>query len=312
MIHEKAKNGAEVASIFIAAAGTAPELDIFGVQTIDGNSYKRKFQVSGAEVTNDRDLYNGVDASNGVYESEVMNTGIASTNINIDKADLNSVGDIEAQTDFMTSELKGGAANWKRGLGHNIFYNKYDESTKKGWDGLQEKVDAGHLLKLTTSTTTNHSSIYLVYTGQNGNAYAKGCRIFLGGGGVIDNPDWDNTGFNDSEGRKVPGVSTSIEGYPCVSRGDAGAIVRYANIGTAAGKTATDAICAEMIDKLPEEFRADLANCYFFMSHRSVSQIRDSRQATNQTGAPAPYPAESFGVKIIATGSIKDTEPKQV
>ncbi|UDQ99291.1 hypothetical protein AAEX28_04205 [Lentisphaerota bacterium WC36G] len=308
-IHEKVKNGPQIESIFGAATNAARELDVFGVQTITGNSLKRKIRTAGASPSNNRTLYNGVDASKGTYDYEVVSTGISSTAINIDKADLSSVGDATAQADYMASELEGGAIEWRLGLGHDVFYATLADD---GWDGLQAKVDADSLKKLASSASTDiHSSIYLVYTGKNGTpAYQKGARIIFGGGGEISNPEWDTDGFTDSEGRKVPGVSTLIEAYPCVSRGDKKAVLRYANIGTAAGKTATDEICAELIDLLPGEIKADLANCYFMMSARSVSQIRASRQATNQTGAPAPYPTEAFNVKIIETSSISDTEPK--
>jgi len=44
------------------------------------------------------------------------------------------------------------------------------------------------------------------------------------------------------------------------------------------------------------------------MNRRSLKQLQVSRTATNATGAPAPFPQESFGVPIIVTDAILSTE----
>jgi hypothetical protein len=44
------------------------------------------------------------------------------------------------------------------------------------------------------------------------------------------------------------------------------------------------------------------------MNRRSLKQLQESRTATNATGAPAPFPSEAFGVPILVTDAITNTE----
>ena len=44
------------------------------------------------------------------------------------------------------------------------------------------------------------------------------------------------------------------------------------------------------------------------MNRTAWQQLQDSRTATNVTGAPAPFPNQSFGVPIVVTDSLLDTE----
>jgi len=43
-----------------------------------------------------------------------------------------------------------------------------------------------------------------------------------------------------------------------------------------------------------------------------LKQLRDSRTATNVTGAPAPRPTEVEGIPIIVTDAIVNTEAVEV
>lgn len=70
------------------------------------------------------------------------------------------------------------------------------------------------------------------------------------------------------------------------------------------GKTLDDDMLADLLAKFPVGYRPDC----FFMTVRSLKQLRNSRTATNATGAPAPWPTEAFGIPIVATESITDTE----
>jgi hypothetical protein len=45
-----------------------------------------------------------------------------------------------------------------------------------------------------------------------------------------------------------------------------------------------------------------------FMTRRSRGQLRNSRTATNATGAPAPMPTEVGGVPIEVTDSLSNVE----
>jgi major capsid protein gp7 len=81
-------------------------------------------------------------------------------------------------------------------------------------------------------------------------------------------------------------------------------IGRICNLTAQSGKTLTDDHISLLLSKFPVGF----APTHLLMSRRSRQQLQDSRSATNGTGAPAPFPVESFGVPIITTDAISNTE----
>ncbi len=80
--------------------------------------------------------------------------------------------------------------------------------------------------------------------------------------------------------------------------------VRIANITEDSGKGLTDALLAKAIEK----FKPNMGPTVFVMNKRSQRQLRTSRTATNPTGQPAPFPDEAFGVPIVLTDSLLNTE----
>ena len=79
---------------------------------------------------------------------------------------------------------------------------------------------------------------------------------------------------------------------------------RIANVTEDAGKGLTDDLLSELIGKFP----AGRAPNVIAMSRRSLRQLQQSRTATNPTGSPAPFPSDAFGVQLVATDQISDTE----
>lgn len=87
-----------------------------------------------------------------------------------------------------------------------------------------------------------------------------------------------------------------------VQIGSAYDIGRIANLTTSA--PLTDDLIAELLSRYP----IGKYPTHLLMSRRSRKQLQDSRTATNATGAPAPFPTEAFGVPIVATDAISNTE----
>lgn len=79
---------------------------------------------------------------------------------------------------------------------------------------------------------------------------------------------------------------------------------RICNLTTENNKGLTDDRIAELLAKFP----ASRLPTHMFCSRRSLRQLQQSRTATNATGAPAPFPSEAFGIPLIATDSVIDTE----
>jgi hypothetical protein len=111
----------------------------------------------------------------------------------------------------------------------------------------------------------------------------------------VVNPGTDNKTFPTWY---TPGFT-----WLAVQVGSAYDIGRIANL-TAATAPLNDDLIAELLSRYPIGF----APTHLLMSRRSRKQLQDSRTATNATGVPAPFPTESFGVPIVATDAIGNTE----
>jgi hypothetical protein len=79
---------------------------------------------------------------------------------------------------------------------------------------------------------------------------------------------------------------------------------RIVNLTEDSGKGLTDDLIARLLEQFPIGFEPT----HLLMSRRSRRQLQDSRTATTTTGAPAPFPQESFGVPIVTCESIVNTE----
>ena len=77
---------------------------------------------------------------------------------------------------------------------------------------------------------------------------------------------------------------------------------RIASINS--GAPLTDDLISDLLGKFPVSRWPSV----LVMNRTAWQQLQDSRTATNVTGAPAPFPNQSFGVPIVVTDSLLDTE----
>lgn len=151
----------------------------------------------------------------------------------------------------------------------------------------------------TVDTATSVWGIRLAEDGVTGVFKGEGDPIELGEAVAqqrIVNPGTDNKTF--------PTWYTPGWAWLGLQVGSAYDIGRIANVTADAGKTLTDDLIALLLEKFPVGFGPNL----LLMSRRSRRQLQDSRTATTTTGAPAPFPMESFGIPIIVTDAIGNTE----
>ncbi len=81
-----------------------------------------------------------------------------------------------------------------------------------------------------------------------------------------------------------------------------------ANLTEGSGKVLTYDLIADLLSQFPSGRQPSI----LCMSRRSLKQLQVSRTATNATGAPAPFPTEAFGVPIIVTDALTNTEALEV
>ena len=105
-----------------------------------------------------------------------------------------------------------------------------------------------------------------------------------------------------------PAYYTPASVWLGLQMGGAYSVGRIANLTEDSGKGLTDDLIADLLSQFP----AGRQPSVLCMSRRSLKQLQISRTATNATGAPAPFPTEAFGVPIIVTDALINTEALEV
>lgn len=152
----------------------------------------------------------------------------------------------------------------------------------------------------TGSTADTGSSVIAIRTNDDGND----CTLITGNDGNIVMGDSVVTRLTGSATGFYPGYFTPISGWLGLQIGSAYSVGRICNLTAQAGKTLTDDMISELLALFPASRQPNL----LVMSRRSRKQLQQSRTATNATGAPAPIPIEAFGVPIIATDGMPNTQ----
>lgn len=96
---------------------------------------------------------------------------------------------------------------------------------------------------------------------------------------------------------------TPVQAYLGLQIGSIYSIGRIANLDASANGLTDDKI-SEALSNFPAARPAT----HLVMNRRSLQQLQASRTATNPTGAPAPFPQSAFGVDIVVTDAIVNTE----
>lgn len=110
--------------------------------------------------------------------------------------------------------------------------------------------------------------------------------------------------FVDGSGKNYPVYYTPGSTWTGLQIGGAYDAVRIANLTADSGKGLTDSLIYDGLAKFPGGRKPT----HILMNRRSLQQLRKSRTATNQTGAPAPIPTEVEGIPILVLESILSTE----
>ena len=148
------------------------------------------------------------------------------------------------------------------------------------------------------STANTGSSCWLITAGENAmcSVMREDNPIELGETVVID--------MLDGSSKHFPAYYTPGSAWAGLQIGGAYDIVRIANLTEDSGKGLTDDLIYEALSKFP----GGRVPTHIVMNRRSLRQLRESRTATNATGAPAPIPREVEGVPILITEAITSTE----
>lgn len=182
-----------------------------------------------------------------------------------------------------------------------LFYGTGTGGSAAGFLGFANSLNAlanANVVNAGGTTAATASSVYLVRVGGSGISAVAGGALEIGAAyeGTRADPDDIN--------KLIPIFGANVSAYVGLQNADAYSVVRIANVTDDAGHGVTDDLIAEAYAKFP----ADRPPTHIVMNRRSLKQLKQSRTATNPTGAPAPRPTESDGTPIIVVESLLNTE----
>lgn len=272
----------------------APELGLIPADTILGTSVTLTVR-TGLPTVGFRGMNAGVDPGKSTYETKVFQT------YNLDalmQVDEKLVTGTKNPARVLDNEAVGTMTAGVNTIGSQLYYG---DVSGVGFPGLiaQAANDAAHVIDKTGASA--RSSVWLVELGR------EKLEFIWGNNQVVKLEPWEKATLTDAAGKKYPGMEAWMKGSIGLRLANKNAAYRLKNVGTAAGKTLVDADLF-VLRALAAKAGANLRNCVFLMSPRSLEQLRASRTATNPTGAPAPIPTDLAGIRIVETGSISEDE----
>lgn len=182
-----------------------------------------------------------------------------------------------------------------------IFYGTGSDAA--GFTGFAQEAtvaafDDAMVINAAGTTASTGSSVWAVRSGETA------VSVVYGGNGRIDIGEEYMTTLAGSATGVFDAVRTPILFYGGVQVATTLALGRIINLTADSGKGLTDDLIADLLALFP----AGEEPTHLAMTRRSRKQLQQSRTATNPTGAPAPFPTEAFGVPIVVTDQLTNTE----
>ena len=285
----------------------APELNVLPARTIAGTSYKITTR-SAYPGVGFRNANEGTTPTKSTLTSKLVECYILNAVIQADKAVADSYEDGPAAWQMI--EADGVMRQAMIEVGAQVFQGTNTDS--KGFPGLQEihtafgtsiVVDAGG------TTAGTGSSVYACKLGPQGVQLIFGANTTFNLGAFRDQQiTSDNSTYFDA-------YVASLTSWVGMQAASPNCVGRIKDLTEDSGKGLTDSVIANLLSKFPVGYMPDV----FFMSRRSARQLQQSRTVTINAGPSGgsanglisnivSMPTEAFGIPIVVTDSITDTE----
>lgn len=292
------RNGSDgMVGIIDEASLYHPEIRLGTARTIRGTSYKTLVRVANPTVSF-RDANEGVEADKSETQNRRVECFIAEPRFEVDAAVAQN------HEDGVGALLADEAAAQMQALfallSANFYYGTNStHGNAKGFPGLIDAYDSANMYVDAGGTTASTgSSVWLVKFG------AQHVQWVYGAGGELKPSEVREETLLDSSSKKFRGYVQDMLVRPGLQVGSKYSVCRIKKITADSGKTLTDTMIYDALEKFPVGIEPDV----ILMTKRSRAQLRASRTATNQTGEPAPIPTSVEGIPIAVTESIANTE----
>jgi len=296
------RNGTDaVVGLIDETSKATPEVRLGAARTIAGLNYKTRVRTS-LPTVGFRQVNAGTAISQQTIEQRLIECYLMNPQFEVDKAAADAAEDGAAA--YLAEEAEAIMRAAFQALGTAFFY---------GADATFGKTDAfpgclqcykNDTMYVDAAGTTDDtaSSVWLVRWG------LTDVKWVLGNGGEARVTDPVECRLIDGSSNPYTGYRQELYLRPGLQVGSVNSLCRIKKLTEDAGKGLTDALIDEAMEKFPAG--APPTACY--MTRRSRRQWKDSRTATNPTGAPAPWPDTIDGpegqIPVFTTDSIVDTE----
>jgi hypothetical protein len=269
----------------------SPEVATLPARSIVGNYYNTLVLTTNPTVSF-RAVNTGVAPTSGTYTNKLITCSLINPIWMCDRgvADASSWG----ANIFIASEAQRQVNATFSTLGKQIWYGTSNDAL--GFPGLQSQVDQSMVYSAGGSTASSATSAMIVYANNMDNV----CLV-LGQGGNLALSELKTQMVTPGSGLYYEAYVQSLTAYVGLALGHAKAVARICNIES----TFTDADIYNALALAP----VSLGNpSGIYMNRKAQKLLRNSRTATNVTGAPAPMPTEVDGIPIIVTENLVSTE----
>ena len=290
-----ANNAEEDIGVILQVQQKFPEVRIFPASPIPKTTYKT-LNITADPVAAFRAVNVGRAVTKPTFGNQTVTCKLLDGSWNVDQAAIKEVDD---SPEWVKEALTKAA--WRGTLADlcaQIWYGTANDAG--GFAGiatLYPNSDSENVVDA-EGTGTDLTSVYLLQFGD------RAFNLAWGHEGVLDvGPITEGT-LPTSDGTTIWGLEQKIMAWCGVQLVNNEAGVRICNLEDGAANQLTDTLIAAALTK----FRAGEEPDYIFMNRACRQRLRDSRTATNPTGAPAPFPESAFGIPIVVTDSIGQLE----
>lgn len=285
----------------------APEIRELRGRGIMGTNYKYTKKVANPAGPAFRNINEGSDIVSSAYEQTDGSCFFMDAQMQVDEA-LVKQGLAEGLSfgGILARQASDVMAQKAINIG-NQFYNGVSADAK-GFTGLLANYDAVNcLVKAGGTTASVQTSAWIVWNDP------QGLHWVFGNNTAIEVAQWQRQQVKDANNKALMAWVNNASGYIGLSFGHSRSVIRIANCEDATNKALTDVVIANALTKIPLSMQGN-GNLKIFMNVKARYQLQKSRSVVNigsSTGGSlvmAPTPTEAFGIPIIATDSIGNTE----
>jgi len=294
----KRQGGSAVVGLIEENTDAAPEFTRVPVRTINGTTYKTNIRKE-LPAVQFRKANEGVETSKSEYAQDIVQTFIIDSQLEVDTAVVEADEEGMGMAGILADEASGVMRSLMLYIGSQFYYGT--DQDEDGFQGLESFVHEDLVLDAEGTTSSTGSSVYGVRFGRQGVNFVAGKKSSMKLG------RWNQQQITRNN-KKLTALVNNLQGWLGLAHGHEKSVGRIYNLTEDTGKGMTDDLAATLLAKFPVGMKPEV----FFMTPRSLEQLRKSRQAIGSAsyaqGAVAPRPTEMHGIPIMETDSLVNTE----